>query len=1217
MIIHTTSSRHHLTIRVDFDPLVLSASITHSYRYILLTRPSRPTRETYLLTHSLTSIAITMTEEKDNENEIGKNCDSAQDDVSSKNMNSKSNSRSGDAKGNSNNNSNAQANTNTDKTKELPRMCLEECHKFHTNPALSSIQHHHAAPSLNTENVDTAGDGTDTPAAAVGGGINTNTNTSTNTGTGTHANVLNKAIKRKQRLAHYKAQTSGSSSVPTASTEAAWGLGSPCRAIWATNSNYCKNAELLAIASPLNLNSVASALAASASASASASGSSSGTTPNNQSNNQTAGNTTHNSGSNVFILVFDEGTFAHSGEFNLSDELCELFGLPTQPMSMSDHQKRSRCGLRRTVFHNSNLKDSTTINNEQDDADMNNERKANNIANDNNNEEEQQHQSSSATSQIHEKAHSLRTFYRNLSTKCLQPFAAHVWKEMGNCKLMFEYEVFDDGRIFGSKAKRTKAAKTRTPAAAVAAAESSGKSDSSPCLIRPQLVFHVNLPYSNTFMEVTGLEWNNDGTTLSIIQRRKGSPNTFPIVPPANKKKKASLNAVVAPGNTAVSFWSIPEWLHVACDEMKMVDEDEDLRYESDGIIIKANNTVEDSIGWEVGRVDENKSLFPLWEWYLAKYIFNDETEPADTSEKGRRSRIMIKNCMEYTAYPLELSATSASTPATRNGKKSVVRSNTTDNANAIMNGDVTCLIWEESPILKLPASEEEKEDGEEENDKTKESGKNSTDKSQSNDSKKAKDKRDFLVPASKWVALGTSKGQMILHNGAASYISHQNKKACRKAGADSSKNTFANIAADISPLGRTVVIPLRHKKRITCGAWVDNLLVFGHVSTGCLTLVSTFPKSELDDDGNAISSKKVDTFAEKTVKVLGSMPLPGGRDAVNIHIGNVEDDIGKVTILSVNCEGKSLLFYTFPKFLDSTNINALASNITSSPAMEVHFSLTSSSDAIQSPTKGSASCGNIVFHYLIPNTLLVLVAFSSGYFALVDWVNGVILSDADIARQAYCSANGLDATVILDAQDIPRENHDNFLLDVAYHVSTSTLACLTQDGNVVVYHIRILDGCNDVKAGDCICTTGLTISTKTHTRPKTKTWSQHDNFVFDCDSSVKRILGTIAFLCTHTISNKPTVPPDVRRGDLINFSADGECISVSLGDESVAILSINVDDAESDRLKQRLAESIYLGRDNMMMTFVFIIVCVAIVWYKGKGGEATYLKYEYSDWQN
>ena len=62
-----------------------------------------------------------------------------------------------------------------------------------------------------------------------------------------------------------------------------------------------------------------------------------------------------------------------------------------------------------------------------------------------------------------------------------------------------------------------------------------------------------------------------------------------------------------------MSFWCIPPWLHVDYDEMKPYDnEDED--FCEDRLIIKANNTSEDC-GWEVEDEDENRSLFPLWEW--------------------------------------------------------------------------------------------------------------------------------------------------------------------------------------------------------------------------------------------------------------------------------------------------------------------------------------------------------------------------------------------------------------------------------------------------------------------------------------------------------------------------------------------------------------------------------------------------------------------------
>jgi len=291
---------------------------------------------------------------------------------------------------------------------------------------------------------------------------------------------------------------------------------------------------------------------------------------------------------------------------------------------------------------------------------------------------------------------------------------------------------------------------------------------------------------------------------------------------------------------------------------------------------------------------------------------------------------------------------------------------------------------------------------------------------------------------------------------------------------------------------------------------------------------------------------------------------------------------------------------------MDAANINTQASNITSSPAMEVNFSMmngaTSSPDDSHgtSHTKGSATCGNIVFHYLIPNTLLVLIAFSSGYFVLVDWVNGVILSDEDIVKQAYCSAKGLNSAFALPG-DFPRDHNDNVLLDVAYHVPTSTVACLTHDGNIVLYHIRIMDGCHDLKGGDCACTSGIVVSTRTHTRPKAKASSSPKrDTLMDCDSSIKRTFGTIDFLCAHRMKSVPVVQPDTRRGDLINFSSDGESISISLGDESVSILSINVDDAEADCLKQRLAETIYLGKDNVLTTIMMTAI-VAISWYWNK----------------
>ena len=41
-----------------------------------------------------------------------------------------------------------------------------------------------------------------------------------------------------------------------------------------------------------------------------------------------------NNGSAVFVLVFDEGIFSHNGDFSISTELCDLFGLPAQNLTI-------------------------------------------------------------------------------------------------------------------------------------------------------------------------------------------------------------------------------------------------------------------------------------------------------------------------------------------------------------------------------------------------------------------------------------------------------------------------------------------------------------------------------------------------------------------------------------------------------------------------------------------------------------------------------------------------------------------------------------------------------------------------------------------------------------------------------------------------------------------------------------------------------------------
>mmetsp|Transcript_2780 Transcript_2780/g.4063 ORF Transcript_2780/g.4063 Transcript_2780/m.4063 type:complete len:1096 (-) Transcript_2780:60-3347(-) len=1067
----------------------------------------------------------------------------------------------------------------------LPMMCLETCHKFHTNPSLS---HRELRSSRGDKPL----------LQSLSDGNNETSKLDVNVGTSNgqaQSASSSKALKRKQRLAQYKQSSQPGSALGLA------GGGEPCHAIWAPNLNYSKNVELLAIASPLNLNNAAVGQ-----------GTGNSSSQQNPSMNQTK---TNSSGSQVYILCFDEGAFAHCSEFSLASELCDLFGLPTQNMSTRTISKR--CGIRRKVFHNSHLNKSNEkegiqrVRGEDSPQAMQSQQKES--------VEKPSTAASSAAIQVQEKAHSL---YSHVSSKYVIPFFSHMSGEIQNCANVLKYEVYDDGRVFGiwkgepgrtvgnereQKEEDSEQAKMLPSGQDNSDKKQERKDDRPTHPIRPQLVFHVGLPYSNTLMEVTALEWNADGTTLSVTQRRKGSngSTSYSVVSNVgvtNKKKKPN-NVSIAPGNTAVSFWTIPEWLHVACDEVKMCAEDEDLRYEGDGIIVKANKNAEGAVGWEVEKTDENTSLFPLWEWYLARYIFNDEiTPPYNGSDKGKRTKIMLKNCMECTAFQMELSSASSSTSTTRY-KKGVSRggrsTGTGENVNSMMNGDVTCLVWEHSPLFDDNDGDERLDDDTENEDGT-EDQKSEEKKISvpSSPSISTPSKSKCVGPASKWVAVGTSKGQVLLHNTMASYASQPSKSNSKKSGNE--KGALIDVN-NIPPQGRTIAVPVRHKKRITCGAWVDNLLVFGHVSTGCITIVSTFPKSMVDHAGDQenLTPTKIGLFEEKSTKILGNIPLPGGRDAINIQMGFIEDELGKLTILSVNCEGKCLLFYSFPKAVDASNINALSSNITSSPAVEVNFSMNSnaSSDESQgtSQMKGRTSCGNIIFYYLVPNTLLVFVAFSSGYFALVDWVSGKLYDDADVV---YDSTKEF----ILNedrSEEHALEHHENFILDVAYHVGTSTIACLTDAGSVLVYHLRVIDDCQDLKPGELsLCNSGIVANTKTHTRPKTKT--KYENLI-DSDSSVKRVMGCINFLCSRTVKSVPPLQIDARRGNLINFSADGEAISISWGDESVEVLAINLDDADSDVLKEEIAESMYLGKDNILATTLFLISAV-MVWYWGKG---------------
>lgn len=238
---------------------------------------------------------------------------------------------------------------------------------------------------------------------------------------------------------------------------------------------------------------------------------------------------------------------------------------------------------------------------------------------------------------------------------------------------------------------------------------------------------------------------------------------------------------------------------------------------------------------------------------------------------------------------------------------------------------------------------------------------------------------------------------------------------------------------------------------------------------------------------------------------------------------------------------------------------------------MEVNFSMNA--------LKGGTSCGNIIHHYMIPNTFLAVVAFSSGYFVLFDWVSGTILSDKDVSAVCVDKSNS----------DTVSPNDDNFLVDVAFHLPTCTAACLTNTGHVIVYHVKITD------KGDLIESTAenfISMSSKKHTRPKTKSTSHNDLFI-NRESPAMSLTGTINLLCARRI-----VGP---RGYHLEFSSDGESVSISLGDESVTILSIKTDAKESTQIKQRLAQRIFLFTPSQIRMLFHILVFVMMWIFKTK----------------
>jgi hypothetical protein len=591
-------------------------------------------------------------------------------------------------------------------------ICLAPCHRFHTNPAVSSPKHIYQTPF---------------PSYRI------------NRANSILAINNPRAFKRKQRLMN-KGQP-GSFDTPLIPSQASTatnqnstsiasdvkppssnGIDAACIVKWAPNMNFIKNVELVAIASPLtpgdNVNQHYV-----------------GPSSSKQNANSTPASSavTLNNGSSVYVLVFDEGIFSHNGDFSLSAELCELFGLPTQNLlqqnennNVSDQPNKSgtsegipnanrqKFGLRRQVFH-----DGPTIVEGDCNPLTNPTRQKTESTNngDNTNEDKTNHHRLGSLEK-------LESSLTSLTNNIVKPLVSHVSHEIENAVHILKSEIISDGRIHNSDPVKgyamSKSHLEEVTAELIDTSikeqcpnfvdEMKNKSQSnndtriggtSECPVKPTLVFRVNLPYSNTSMEIMNIEWNTDGTMLSIVQRRKGFSATGNVLGTnvTNKKKRANATtSPVSPGNTAVSFWCIPPWLQVDYDEMKLSYENEDEELCEDKLVIKSNNTCHDC-GWEVEDNSDNRSLFPLWEWYLARYVFNDE-EVAKESICELKTKIMMKNMMDQNAFAMELAiSNTASNNLVRHGKKNTAKTNRTssavENMNSIMNGDVTCLIWE------------------------------------------------------------------------------------------------------------------------------------------------------------------------------------------------------------------------------------------------------------------------------------------------------------------------------------------------------------------------------------------------------------------------------------------------------------------------------------------------------------------------------------------
>ena len=170
----------------------------------------------------------------------------------------------------------------------------------------------------------------------------------------------------------------------------------------------------------------------------------------------------------------------------------------------------------------------------------------------------------------------LESSYNTLSNGIIKPLFAYISCKVERCAQVLQNEIMGDGRIRNSSSTKASAIESGKTMAATSEPTPSPMNtcnniesnndestvysaqvrDAVKCPIKPTLVFRINSSCSITSMEVMNLEWNADGTSLCIVQRRKGFSSSSGTVLNANvrdKKKKA--NTLNRPISTGQEGW--------------------------------------------------------------------------------------------------------------------------------------------------------------------------------------------------------------------------------------------------------------------------------------------------------------------------------------------------------------------------------------------------------------------------------------------------------------------------------------------------------------------------------------------------------------------------------------------------------------------------------------------------------------------------------------